>query len=101
MTKYTDVMVKALESRESWDYAAAEAFATANGLSTRSVISKLKHLGLNYVPRPAAARKTDGVRKSDVVADIARALSVNADVLAGLAKADRKALDALRDAVAS
>ncbi|MEK9918736.1 MAG: hypothetical protein ACO208_03935 [Candidatus Puniceispirillaceae bacterium] len=95
MSKYTDAMVGALTSRETWDNAAAAAFASEHGLSTRSVVSKILSLGLTYVKADKPARKTDGVRKADVVRAIEAALSVPAESLAGLAKADRAALDSL------
>lgn len=94
MTLYTDVMVAELNSRKAWDYAAAEAFAQKYPtLSTRSVVSKIKSLGLDYTPKPKAARKNpQAVRKADVVTAIAAKIGADADKIAGLAKADNRAL---------
>ena len=55
MSNYTEKMVKALTAQGSWDYDTAEAFASDNNLSTRSVISKGKSRGLDYTPKPKAA----------------------------------------------
>lgn len=93
MSAYTEKMVATLNAGSPWTFAAAEAFAKENNLSTRSVVSKIKSLGLDYIPKPKAARKNpDAVRKADVVAALAAKLGADADTLAGLAKADAKAL---------
>lgn len=93
MSVYTEVMVAKLNAVAAWDFASAEAFAKENNLSTRSVVSKIKSLGLAYTPKPKAARKNpDAVRKADVVTAIALRIGADADKLAGLAKADMKAL---------
>jgi len=101
MSVYTPVMVAALNAQANWTFADAEAFAKANNLSTRSVVSKIKSLGIAYEPKPKAARKNpDAVRKTDVVAAIATQIGADADKLAGLAKADMKALSELVRALA-
>jgi len=93
MSAYTDVMVAKLNAGAPWTFANAEAFAKENNLSTRSVVSKIKSLGLEYQPKPKAARKNpDAIRKADVVSALATQLGADADKLAGLAKADMKAL---------
>ena len=89
-------MVAKLNAGAPWTFAGAEAFAKANNLSTRSVVSKIKSLGLEYQPKPKAARKNpDAIRKADVVAALAVKLGADADKIAGLAKADMKALTEL------
>lgn len=101
MSIYTDSMVTELMARAVWTYDDAAAFAEKHPtLSTRSVISKIKSLKLDYVAKPkAASAKTDKVRKSEIVAEIADALKVQADAISGLAKADAASLRVLLGAV--
>ena len=101
MSVYTPVMVAEMNAKGSFTFAEAEAFAKANNLSTRSVVSKVKSLGLSYTAKPKAERKNpDALRKADVVAALAMQLGADADKLAGLAKADMKALAELVRATA-
>lgn len=101
MSAYTDVMVAKLQAGAPWTFAGAEAFAKEANLSTRSVVSKIKSLGLAYTPKPKAARKNpDAIRKADMVATLATQIGADADKLAGLAKADVKALAELARCVA-
>ena len=95
MSNYTEKMVAQMEKIGSFDYASAEEFASKNGLTTRSVISKAKSLGLDYTPRVVAKAATPRVRKSDIVAQLAEQLGADADALAGLAKADMRSLNEL------
>lgn len=93
MSMYTEKMVAEMTAKGAFTFAEAEQYAKDHNLSTRSVVSKVKSLGLAYTPKPKAARKNpDAVRKADVVAAIATQLSADADKLSGLAKADMKAL---------
>ena len=96
MSNYTPVILAEMQSQDSFDYDSASAFASAHGLSVRSVISKVKHLGISYTPK-AKAVSTAGPRvvKADIVASIAKALDADPDALAGLAKADALALSML------
>ena len=96
MSNYTEKMVAQMEKIGSFDYASAEAFADQYAdLSTRSVISKAKSLGLDYTPRVVAKAATPRVRKSDIVAQLAEQIGADADALAGLAKADMRSLNEL------
>ena len=95
MSNYTEKMVAQMEKIGSFDYASAEAFASEHGLTTRSVISKAKSLGLDYTPRVVAKAATPRVRKSDIVAQLAEQIGADADALAGLAKADMRSLNEL------
>ena len=99
MSQYTSTMVTALQS-QSWDYESASAFAAEHNLSVRSVISKIKNLDLDYTPKPKTV-STAGPRvvKADLVASIAKALDADPDEIAGLAKADSRALSALLMAI--
>ena len=88
-------MVTDLQS-SSWDYDSASAFASKHNLSVRSVIAKVKSLGIDYTPKPKTV-STAGprVRKADIVDAIALAMSINADSIRGLDKADMRALTTL------
>lgn len=100
MSQYTDSMVAELTKMGSFDYDSASQYASEHNLSVRSVISKVKSLGLEYKAREVVkAQSKPRVRKADVVAGIAASLQVNADALAGLAKADMAALEALAKAL--
>jgi len=95
MSNYTPSMVTELQS-QAWDYESAFAFAAEHNLSVRSVISKIKNLDLDYTPKVKTV-STAGPRvlKADIVAAIAKALDADPDALAGLSKADGRALNAL------
>jgi len=99
MSNYTPTMVAALQS-QSWDYESASAFAAEHNLSVRSVISKINNLDLDYTRKPKTV-STAGPRvvKADIVAAIAKALDADPDEIAGLAKADSRALSALLMAI--
>ena len=100
MSNYTESMVSALLSNASWDYDQAVKYAADNNLTARSVISKIKSLGLDYTPKQKATAKSGTtVRKSDIVAAFASEINADADKLSGLAKADKAALNALISAV--
>ena len=99
MSAYSEKMVATLTRQASWTFAQAEAFASDNNLTTRSVVSKIKSLDLDYTPKPKAASKGPRFRKADTVAAIAKALATDSDSLAGLAKADAASLSALLMAI--
>ena len=100
MSAYTDTMVAEMTRIGSFNYDSASAFANEHGLSIRSVISKVHNLGLEYTPREKVkSTAAPRVRKADVVAGIASALNVNAEVLDGLAKADMASLQNLAQAL--
>lgn len=97
MSNYSDNMVATMTKKGAYTYAEAVAFAEEHNLSARSVVSKIKSLGLDYTPKPKAASKTGEprTRKADLVANIATAIGANHDALSGLAKADMRALEEL------
>lgn len=99
MSAYSEKMVATLTRQGSWTFAQAEAFASENNLTTRSVVSKIKSLDLAYTPKPKAASKAPRTRKADTVAAIAKALATDSDSLSGLAKADAASLSALLMAI--
>ena len=102
MSLYTESMVVELMAKPSWTYEEAVAYADKHSsVSARSVISKIKSLKLDYAAKPkAAASKTDKVRKSEIVSEIALALGIQADAISGLAKADAACLRVLLAKVA-
>ena len=89
MTAYTDKMVVEMTSAGSFTYETATTFASDHGLSVRSVISKVKNLGLPYTPKQIV-KSTSGPRvtKADIVQMIADASGADFEALAGLDKAD-------------
>ena len=99
MTAYTDIMVETLQAQETWTYDDACEFASKHGLSNRSVISKIKSLGIDYEPKQVAKSTIVVVRKADIVAEIAALAGVNFDRIEGLGKADKASLVALRESL--
>ena len=103
MSNYTPKMVAELEvihSNGGFTYESAKAYAEQNNLTVRSVISKIKSLGLDYTPKPTASKSTvPQIRKADLVRGIAIALNVSYDTIQGLDKADRKSLSQLLGAI--
>jgi hypothetical protein len=102
MTAYTDKMVSDMTSAGSFTYETASEFANAHSLSVRSVISKVKNLGLPYTPKPIT-KSSAGPRitKADIVLLIADAAGASPVALAGLDKADVRSLRALLAALPS
>jgi len=80
-------------------YETAAAFASKHNLSVRSVVSKIKSLGLAYEKKVVARVEVVRVRKADVVAEIAARLSTDVEKLAGLGKADAASLQQLLKAI--
>jgi hypothetical protein len=95
MSNYTDSMVAEMMAKGAFTFAEAQGYAEKHSLSTRSVVSKIKSLDLPYTPKPKAAASAPRTLKSDSVLAIAKALDADPDELAGLAKADGRALSAL------
>ena len=91
MSNYTPAMIAKLQGAAPLNLAKAKDLAADFGLSHRSVISKAKHLGLDYVVAP----KTVKVSRSDLVAAIAKGLDMPVDDLDGLANAKTSALSNL------
>ena len=77
MSNYTDSMVAAIRSAAPLTLAKAKALASDFGtVSHRSVISKAKSLGVEYVKAAPAARVSRGPTKADVLAEIRTALAL-------------------------
>jgi len=74
---YTDAMVAKLHAAAPLDLAKAQALGGELGVSYRSVISKAKQLGIEYVAKAPAARqaKDTGPTKADILAELRPALT--------------------------
>ena len=94
MSNYTPAMIAKLQAAAPLNLAIAKDLAADFGLSHRSVISKAKHLGLDYV---ATSKATKRIRssKADTVNAIAKALACDPNDLDGLALAKGAALNNL------
>lgn len=103
MSKYTDSMVAELVSKETWTWAECQEFASRfPEISPKSVVSKIKNLELEYVPKEPETKSTEPqIKKSDIVRDIADALRGSYDSLAGLSNSNKQSLEYLRSIVAS
>ena len=91
MSNYTPAMIAKLQAAAPLNLAKAKDLATDFGLSHRSVISKAKHLGLDYVVAPKSIK----ISRSDLVEAIAKGLDMPVDDLDGLALAKGAALNNL------
>ena len=94
MSNYTPAMIAKLQAAAPLNLAIAKDLAADFGLSHRSVISKAKHLGLDYVAAPKAAKAIRS-SKADTVNAIAKAISVDPAALDGLVLAKGAALNNL------
>ena len=98
MTKlnYTPEMLATIKGYDSFNKDVAAEIAVKIGKSPRSVIAKIKSMGLSYtVQRPVRKDGSPVSRKAETVAAIAKALDMDLNDLDGLAKAPRSALIAL------
>lgn len=103
MSNYTEAMESelrdlAMETGE-FTYDMAVKYAAEKGLKHRSVIAKVKSLGLNYKVKEVRVTKTGEavVRKSELVAAVEAALGVSVGSLVKASKADLQVLaDALQ-----
>lgn len=99
MSVYTDSMVTEL-CASAHTYESATEFASKHNISVRSVVSKIKSLGLAYERKPTAVRgNVERIRKADVVRVIATKLGLEDEALSGLGKADMGALQKLLQAI--
>ena len=93
---YTPEMLAVIAGYDSFNKETATEIADKIGKSPRSVIAKIKSMGLPYaVQRPTRKDGSAITRKSDTVLAIAKALDMDADDLDGLTKAPASALSAL------
>ena len=93
---YTPEMLAVIAGYDSFNKETATEIADKIGKSPRSVIAKIKSMGLSYaVQRPVRKDGSPITRKIDTVIAIARALDMDALELEGLTKAPKAALEAL------
>ena len=95
---YTPAMVAVLKENAPIDYAKAQALATQLDRGARSIIAKCKREGIEYISKPAPAKKKLAPSKADMVAAICAA--VDTDSLDGLEKATGSALNKLLSSLA-
>lgn len=98
-TVYTDTIVAQMTEIGSFTYETATEFAAKHDLKPRSVIAKIKSLGLDYTAKPARVTKTGApvVHKSELASLICARLGVE---MPGLAKLTKTELETLLAAVA-
>ena len=93
MSNYTATVVTEMQEVGSFTYDSASNFAIEKGLSVRSVISKIKHLGLEYTPKPKTVSSAGPrVKKADVVRDIAQQIGIDVEEIEGMDKSDLRSL---------
>ena len=92
MTKpnYSPEMVQMLREAQPIDFDKAQALSKKLNRNVRSIIAKVKREGLEYISKPAPAKKKAAPTKDDLVAAICRALDI--DSCDGLEKATGIAL---------
>ena len=92
MTKpnYTPEMVQMLRDAQPIDFDKAQGLAKELNRNVRSIIAKVKREGLDYISKPAPAKKKAAPTKGDLVAAICKALDI--DSCDGLEKATGIAL---------
>ena len=87
MSNYTPKMVAALEAAAPLNLEIAKDLAADFGVSHRSVISKAKSLGLEYVKASPKARAAKGITKAELTDAIRQAVGL-ADRSGDLTKAE-------------
>ena len=92
---YTPEMVKILEQNAPVDYAKAQDLAKQLDRGVRSIIAKCKREGIEYISKPAPAKKKAAATKVELVAAIAKAIDCDTDSLSGLEKSTGLALSNL------
>ena len=99
MTKpnYSPEMVQMLREALPIDFDKAQALAKELNKNVRSVIAKVKREGLEYISKPAPAKKKAAPTKGDLVHAICKAVDI--DSCDGLEKATGVALSKLLEAI--
>ena len=90
---YTPEMVAILKAAAPLDFAKAEALSKQLNRNVRSIIAKAKREGVEYISKPAPAKKKDAASKPDMVNAICKGLGM--DSCEGLDKATGSALSTL------
>ena len=94
---YTAEMVALLEQSAPIDFDKAQALGKEMGRSVKSVIAKCKREGIEYISKPAPAKKKSAPTKADLVNAICKA--VDLDSCEGSEKATGLALSNLLMAI--
>ena len=94
---YTEAMVATLKTNAPIDFDKAQALGKEMNRSVKSVIAKCKREGIEYISKPAPARKKSAPTKADIVSAICNGLDI--DDLAGLEKATGSALSKLLSSI--
>ena len=76
MSNYTPSMIAALEAAAPLTLEIAKDLAADFGVSHRSVISKAKHLGLEYVKASPKAKVAKGITKAELTDAIRQAVAL-------------------------
>ena len=99
MTKpnYTPEMVQMLRDAQPIDFDKAQTLSKKLNKNVRSVIAKAKREGLEYISKPAPAKKKAAPTKGDLVHAICKAVDI--DSCDGLEKATGVALSKLLEAI--
>ena len=93
MSAYTQNMVTELTAIGEFNYESAKAYAEANGLKLRSVIAKVKSLGLDYTAKERVTKSGEAiVRKEVLVAQIESVIGVTFPSMVKMTKVDLIAL---------
>ena len=87
MSNYTPAMIAKLQGAAPLNLEIAKDLAADFGVSHRSVISKAKHLGLEYVKASPKARVAKGITKAELTDAIRQAVGL-ADRSGDLTKAE-------------
>ena len=101
MSTYTEKQCAALTNAAPVSFEDAQAFANEFGVSTQSVIGKVKSLGLDYIPKAPTPKRAKGATKSMLVGEIAGKLDADLEKLDGLGNAKASALVYLLDVIPS
>ena len=92
MSNYTSQMIEQIENAQPLNLEIAKKLATEFGLSHRSIISKAKQMGFEYVAKAKPAKKQAKATKADLVMEIAKILDCE---FLGLDKANMSDLETL------
>ena len=98
MSNYTETEAQAIIDAAPLDFNSAQMLAKKIGKPYRSVISKAKSLGVDYVSKTATKKR--GPNKDLLVDAIAKAMHIDSAHLEGLERATAKSLDRLLEHLA-
>ena len=90
---YTPEMIAVLTAAAPIDYAKAQELGLQLDRGVRSIIAKCKREGIEYISKPAPAKKKAAISKIEMVEAICRALDM--DSCEGLEKSTGAALNKL------